>query len=276
MPWAVLAPHLPGPLFPLGGGPPSTSLRVSDLSALSPGHPCLFLVTITSLWADFPGVVLGCPHVPVRGLRAGGWGRHWPAQVSDKHTEQPSSHSTWVSGGRAWPSEPDPLHRSAHGSALGHLPVWASQIWALSGAAWPVGPSLPGRPPGRLAARALAPLGVQGGLGVGGVLPSVCTQSQAAPGLSPAEGTSWPVQPGRAWPTPRWPRQRYADPHPAPLSRVVFQVSLLKLAAVESWLCLALRLGHLTCVPHSSPTWMPLLSDVSSAPWEQPSLLHHP
>lgn len=70
--------------------------------------------------------------------------------------------------------------------------------------------------------------------------------------------------------------KRYADPHPAPLSRVVFQVSLLKLAAVESWLYLALRLGHLTCVPHSSPTWMPLLSDVSSAPWEQPSLLHHP
>lgn len=183
MPWAVLAPHLPGPLFPLGGGPPSTSLRVSDLSALSPGHPCLFLVTITSLWADFPGVVLGCPHVPVRGLRAGGWGRHWPAQVSDKHTEQPSSHSTWVSGGRAWPSEPDPLHRSAHGSALGHLPVWASQIWALSGAAWPVGPSLPGRPPGRLAARALAPLGVQGGLGVGGGL---------AKCVHPVTGGAWP------------------------------------------------------------------------------------
>lgn len=172
-------PAPPWPSVPSGWRPSfHLPLCLRSLCVVS-WPPRLFLVTITSLWADFPGVVLGCPHVPVRGLRAGGWGRHWPAQVSDKHTEQPSSYSTWVSGGRAW----DPLHRAAHGSALGHLPVWASQIWALSGAAWPVGPSLPGHPPGRLAARALAPLGGSGWFGGGGGL---------AKCVHPVTGGIWP------------------------------------------------------------------------------------
>ena len=70
------------------------------------------------------------------------------------------------------------------------------------------GPFPPGRPPGRLAARALAPLGVQGGLGVGGGL-AKCVHA--------VTGGAWPFT-GRGHILDCAARQGVADPTLAALA----------------------------------------------------------
>lgn len=132
-----------------------------------PGTPPL-PGTVSHLRAGFPAVVLGCTHVlcgasvpPVGWVTTGlGFRQVHRAPV----LAVPGS---WCWGGGDVPLTLT-LCSAAPASAPAHQPVQPSQTWAPAfGAAHPL--------------RAL------GGWGSGGVLPGVCPQSQALPGLPPAE-----------------------------------------------------------------------------------------
>lgn len=125
------------------------------------------------------------------------------------------------------------LCSAAPASALGHQPVQPSDLGPPFGAAHP--------------------LRAQGGWGSGGVLPGVCPQSQALPGLLLAEAHP-ACAPGQSG----WPHASLlgpAQPPPCrPLTCVLFQV------AMGSWLRLALRWAR-TSVPrvyHAFTTHCPV------------------